>query len=613
MESVLVWVSLSAAWYLQFDFSLPNKATLAKACVLLVILRLLAMAQFNLLHGWWRYVGISDIFDISKSVIVGSAAFMLLIRYVVKVPGIPVLVYLIEGAFTFVLLAGIRICSRILAESFAENAGRSKRVAIIGGGFAAQMIIREINQDASGYSVAACFDDDKSKRGVRLNGVPVVGTVDELPKFCERKHVDELLIAVPSATGAQMRRFVDICEATGVRFKTIPALRELIDGTATLTQVREVAVEDLLGREPIAIDLESVRTYIEGRVVMVTGAAGSIGSELSRQILSYGPSCLLCVDQDETGIFELECELANRGPRKQVVCAVANVGNEPRIRSLCMKFGVKTIFHAAAYKHVPIMESNVQEAVTNNVIALVRLLGVAEATGCESFVLISSDKAVNPTNVMGITKRICELIVSSWPTERVRCVSVRFGNVLGSNGSVVPIFQRQISEGKPITITHPDIERYFMTIPEAVALVLQAFVIGKHRDVLVLDMGRPVRIVDLANTLIRLSGKSPDAVPIQFTGLRDGEKMFEELFYEYEDVQPTQCEKIKRTSTPVVQWNELLCKIQALQESLYVDGADPVRRALEQLLPDHGKECVVVDRSAAKVARTTTAAPRSMA
>jgi len=319
---------------------------------------------------------------------------------------------------------------------------------------------------------------------------------------------------------------------------------------------------------------------------MVTGAAGSIGSELSRQVLEYGPAKLICVDHNETGMFFLERELSRRWNGSRVVYAVANIGEAERMHKLCSTHGVEMIFHAAAYKHVPVMETNVQEAVNNNVFGLLRLLNVAEETGCKCFVMISSDKAVNPTSIMGCTKRIGELIISAWPTNGMRAVSVRFGNVLGSSGSVIPVFREQLTRDEPITITHPEIERFFMTVSEAVALVLQASAIGQHGDILVLDMGEPVRIVDLAQTLIRLSGKSPENTEIKFTGLRQGEKLFEELFYPHEDIQATCCSKIKRTSISMSQWPELRRHLEELNASLLVDGADPVRRKLKQIVPE---------------------------
>ncbi len=581
----LVLISFLAAWALRLEFHLPRPSLLLLTAPVLVVMRLASMARFNLLRGWWRYAGLNEAVDVAKSTLVGSLGFFVAIHYLLNLKQVPLSVYLGEAIITAGLLSSVRVFSRLLAEAAHVDVVGRKRVAIIGAGFAAQMIIRELKRPGGDFVAVACFDDDRSKVGIRLHGVPVMGTVDQLPQQSKRLGIDEILIAAPSATGIQMRQFVKTCEQAGLAFKTVPSLRDLITGQAQINQLREVDVEDLLGREPVNLDLEAVRKNISGRVVMVTGAAGSIGSELSRQVLDYGPSKLICVDQNETGIFYLERELSRRS-LGNVVCCVAHIGDAERMRKLCSVHGVKMIFHAAAYKHVPVMEENVQEAVNNNVFSLLSFLAVSEETGCETFLMISSDKAVNPTSVMGCTKRVGELILSAWPRKQMRCVSVRFGNVLGSSGSVIPVFREQLKRNQAITITHAEIQRFFMTIPEAVALVLQASVLGEHRDILVLDMGEPVKILDLAHTLIRLSGKSSDDVEIQFTGLRNGEKLVEELFYPTESIKNTSCEKIKRTMTKSIDWVDLNSDLGRLKSSLYVDGADPILRVLKKLVPE---------------------------
>ena len=458
---------------------------------------------------------------------------------------------------------------------------------MIGAGSAAEIILREIRRPGSGFAPVGCLDDNRSKLGIRINNVPVLGTVDQLSDLMSAAPVDEVLIAVPSATGHQMRRFVEICNQANVNFRTVPALKDIIAGEVIVSQLREVSLEDLLGREPVQIDLESVRKEIAGRTVMVTGAAGSIGSELCRQILNYSPARLICLDQSETGLYFLRLDLMEHKNGAQLAFRVGDVCDAERVRSLLFEFRPEIIFHAAAYKHVPMMESNVQEAVKNNVLGLIGLLDVAAEAGCKSFVLISSDKAVNPTNVMGATKRICELIISSKPLNGMRCVSVRFGNVLGSSGSVIPVLKGQLRDHRPLTITHPDIKRFFMITPEAVALVLQAFAFGKHGDILVLDMGESVRILDLARSLIRLSGKSEHDVEIQFTGLREGEKLDEELFYGHEKVIPTSCEKIKRTNGALRNWGELRRQLDELRASMSIDGAAPIRAKIKEIVPEY--------------------------
>jgi FlaA1/EpsC-like NDP-sugar epimerase len=503
------------------------------------------------------------------------------------VTAFPRAIYILEALLSIGLLAGVRLFSRLLTESVSEVAASRRKVMLIGAGSAAQMVIREIKRLKNTYEAVGCVDDDQSKWGVKLQGVPVIGSIDQLPTLLAANPVDEILIAVPSATGKQMQRFVQICEQTGTRFKTVPALRDLISGQGNIREFRDVHLEDLLGRDPVEIDLRSVRKQIEGRVVLVTGAAGSIGSELCRQILEYAPSTLLCLDQSETGIFYLEQELCKTKASAPTVFCVADVGDCERIGAIFSEYSPEVVFHAAAYKHVPVMERNVQEAMTNNVFALVSLLEIAEDNGCGSFVLISSDKAVNPTSIMGASKRIGELIIACRPSNGMRSVAVRFGNVLGSNGSVVPLFQEQIRRSEPICITHPEIKRYFMTGREAVSLVLQAFALGKRGDTLVLDMGEPVRILDLARTLIRLSGRSEREVGIRFTGLREGEKLKEELYYSNEEMHPTPFEKIKRIRGPLAGWPSLERHLNELKCSLSAEGADPVRRKIKEIVPEY--------------------------
>lgn len=572
---------------LRFDFSVPYRHTLLGSGLLLIVVRLIALRIFRLNHGWWHFTSISDALNILKAVAAGSLAFLLLNRYLFVAVAFPRTVYVIEGLLTACFLAGSRLISRVLVESVRRDASKSKRVIVVGAGFAAQMVIRELARPDSGYMPVGSVDDDPFKFGIRIQGVPVLGAVTQLPEIVAVNSADEILIAIPSASGKQMQLITAACQKAGRPFKTVPTLRNIIRGEAIVSQLREVSLEDLLGRDAVHIDLEAVRRGIAAKTVLVTGAAGSIGSELCRQILSYGPLQLVCLDQSETGLFFLRLELSDRVNGTKVAFCVADVNDTERVRSLLSQFSPAIIFHAAAYKHVPLMESNVQEAVKNNVLALLGLLDLADDAGCKSFVLISSDKAVNPTNVMGATKRICELILSSRPPNGMRCVSVRFGNVLGSSGSVIPVLKQQLRNHEPLTVTHPEIRRFFMITREAVALVLQASTIGNHGDILVLDMGEPVRIVDLARNLIRLSGRSEQDVEIRFTGLREGEKLEEELFYASEGLLPTSCDKIKRTSTAPKDWRELCKQIEELRLSMSIDGVIAVRRKIREIVPEY--------------------------
>ena len=577
----LILCSLLCAWLLRFEFKVPDQSLLWTAAPILIIVRLAVMPLFNLMHGWWRYTGISDAVDVLKAILSGSFAFLVIVRYGMGLKAFPLSIYVLEALITFTLLTGVRVTSRMLAETVRADS-KSKRLLLVGAGHAAQMIIRETQEVGTGYRVIGCVDDNPLKKGLRVLGIPVLGPVEALAKIVREQRIDEVLIAIPSATQTQMLRLVAICKEASAAFRTVPAMAELIAGRVTLQQVREVSLEDLLGRIPVDLDLESVREHIRNRVVMVTGAAGSIGSELCRQIRTYQPKLLLCLDQNETGIFHLEHQLAQGGDDRKVFC-VADFCNLQRMRKIFLTYGVEIVFHAAAYKHVPVMESNVEEAVGNNVFGLLSLLNVAQSANCSTFVMISSDKAVNPTNVMGCTKRVGELILAAWPGERLRCVSVRFGNVLGSNGSVIPLFQEQIRQNQPITITHPEITRFFMTISEAVSLVLQAFAIGRNGDILVLDMGEPVRVADLAKTLVRLSGKSRQE--FKFIGLRPGEKLFEELFYPDERVLPSACAKIACTESVKLAWPVLKRSLDELYVAMSLGQRASILAQLQQIVP----------------------------
>jgi FlaA1/EpsC-like NDP-sugar epimerase len=583
-EVVLVVLSVTIAWLLRFDFTLPNPQVLLAAMPTLVLLRILGMARFNLFHGYWRYTGISDALDILKAVALGSVGFLAVERWILGEKRFPLSVYCIELILTVCMLVGVRVLARALLQNArsSTDGDHRKTVVVIGAGSAAAMLVRELPRSA--YFPVALVDDDPAKAGVSLHGVPVAGTIKDLPHVVRVCRPDELMIAIPSATGEQMQRIIDICDQTRLRFRTIPSLGDLINGTVTVDQLRDVNLEDLLGRDPVCLDVDSVRRRITGRVVMVTGAAGSIGSELCHQLLNYKPLKLICLDQAETPLFNLQN--AQTGSACNIVYCVADITDSTRLRDVIQEHNVQVILHAAAYKHVPLMEENLQEALKNNVFGLLALMEVADQSGCEDFLLISSDKAVNPTSFMGCTKRIGELMVAARPS-RMRCLSVRFGNVLGSQGSVIPLFQEQIRLKRTITVTHPGITRYFMTIPEAVSLVLQAFSIGEKRDILVLDMGKPVRILDMAKTLIRLSGLRQDEVKISFTGLRPGEKLFEDLYYAFERRSNTGAQKVFRTRGQTASWSELLQLLAELRAESATGIPDRIRAQVKEIVPEY--------------------------
>jgi FlaA1/EpsC-like NDP-sugar epimerase len=594
LQLLLIVLSATLAWLLRFNFAFQDVRVLVLALPVLLLARTAAMARFNLFHGYWRYTGMNDVIDVSKAVCVGSLIFLVAERWIIGATSFPLSVYFIEAVLTACALGGARMLQRAYRQKVQERSNQidSKPVVVIGAGWGAAMLLLELPR--RGYTACALVDDDPAKARIKLHGVAVAGRLDDLSEIVHRYNPTELMIAIPSATREQMQRITECCQRTGLLFRTIPGLADLLDGKVTVDQLRSVNLEDLLGREPVKFDLEAVRRKIRSRVVMVTGAAGSIGSELCSQLLRYSPSKLVCVDQSETPLFNLQ--QANRRSEVETAYCVADIADRSRMSDLMREHDVKVIFHAAAYKHVPLMEKNLLEAVKNNVFGLLSLIEVADQSGCEDFLLISSDKAVCPTSFMGCTKRIGELIIAARPSAQMRCLSVRFGNVLGSQGSVVPLFQEQLKTSRQITITHPDITRYFMTIPEAVSLVLQAFAIGEQGDILVLDMGDPIRIVDLAETLIRLSGIARDQVKIIYIGLRPGEKLFEELFYDFEGLASTSAKKVLRTQSRVMSWQNLQTLLNALRSECATCLPARIRSKAKEIVPQYHWSSSVDDR-----------------
>jgi FlaA1/EpsC-like NDP-sugar epimerase len=589
-QAGLIFLGLLTAWLLRFNFSLPDLRLLLSIAPILVAIRLAAIAWYGLMHGWWRYTGIDDAVAVLKSTFIGSIVFVFFIRLMFGVSAFPRTVYILEPLVSILLLAGVRVLSRVAAESWQKEASPSKNVIVIGAGAAALSTLREIALPGSGYQAIGCVDDDPSKVGIKILGVPVLGAVDELPALVEKHGIKEILIAVPSAVPQQMQRFAETCGKAEISFKTVPSLRGILNGCLDLAPFQEAYVDNLLGRDPVSIDLESVRKQIEGRTVLVTGAAGTIGSGLCRQVLQFDPATLVCLDRNETGVFYLQMELLAQEKVAQLVFCVTDFGDGGRMKSILDEHKPAVIFHAAAYKHVPMMETNVYDAIKNNVFALLEFLEIAEENGCSSFVLISSDKAVNPVNVMGATKRIGELMISCRPACSTQCVSVRFGNVLGSNGSVVPVLKKQLRDHQQLTITHPEVTRFFMTTHEAASLVLQALAIGNHGDTLLLEMGSPVRILDIAKTLIRLSGKSELEAGIRFTGLRDGEKLFEELSYPTEEIHPTSSPKIGRIRGTPHGWLDLNRQLHQLRQFMSARSDSAIRDKLRDIVPEYSPQ-----------------------
>ncbi|MGH3133091.1 MAG: polysaccharide biosynthesis protein, partial [Gaiellaceae bacterium] len=469
-------------------------------------------------------------------------------------------IWIVDVLLLLAFVTGSRLLARTLIErpSAGTIVARGKEVMVVGAGDAAQLILREmLKNPALGYTPIGLVDDDPRKKNLRLHGIRVLGTTGELPHLIRDRRPDELLIAIPSASGEVRERIVEIARAEDVPVKTLPGLPELIVADFNLAgQIRPVEVEDLLGREPVEVDIDSIAGYLTGEVVLVTGAGGSIGSELCRQIARIGPTRLVLVDNAEPGLFEIERELADERGFHATAAVLADAGNAAKMRQIFEKYRPAVVFHAAAFKHVALVEANPVEAVRNNTLVTRTVADVAVEFGAKRFVLVSTDKAVNPKGLMGQSKAMCEWIVEAWGHREdtaTRFCGVRFGNVLGSSGSLIPIFRKQIARGGPLTVTHPEMSRYFMTIPEAVQLVIQAGAIGGRGQVYVLDMGEPVKIVDLAETMIRLSGKEPGSdIEIEFVGARPGEKLHEELWSDDETVTPSAHEAILLVTRPPI-------------------------------------------------------------
>jgi FlaA1/EpsC-like NDP-sugar epimerase len=462
-----------------------------------------------------------------------------------------------------------------------------KLVLVVGAGSAGIRLLQEIeSRQRLGLGVVGFVDDDPAKRGLRVCGTPVVGTVDDLPALVAKHDVGEVLIAIPSATGARLRRIVERCTQARVRHRVLPTLAELVEGRVMYSQMREVKVQDLLAREPVRLDLVRVRSHLAGRTVLVTGAAGSIGSELCRQIASHGPGTLVLYDRHENGVYALEMELRAEHTGFPLVPVLGDVLLADQLRSVFSTYRPDLVFHAAAYKHVPLAEQNVLEVVRNNVLGTRNLLEAAVAHGAQEFVLVSTDKAVEPASLMGATKRAAELIVLGTEDAACRALAVRFGNVLDSSGSVVPLFRQQIARGGPVTLTHPDVTRYFMTIPEATQLILQAAALGRGGEIFILDMGEPVRILDLARQMIHLSGLKPgEDIDIVFTGLRPGEKLHEALMSERERLSATQHDRlsvVRAERSPM--WPAIW--LPRLEQCVRGGDADGALHLLRTIVPD---------------------------
>jgi len=576
---------IAVAWLLAFQVRFDSyekippfyeKLASWRTVLLVVAIKLVVFTAFGFYNRWWRYVSTRDMWGALRGVTVASLAASLIVYFFppADTARLPRGVAVIDWLLLLALVAGSRLLARTIFErpGAASLVARGKEVIVVGAGDAGQLVIREmLKSRALGYTPIGVVDDDPRKKNLRLHGVRVLGTSEELPRILSDHRPDELLIAIPSASGDARQKVVESARDAQVPVKTLPGLYELISGDSNLAaQIRPVQVEDILGREPVEVDFEEVAGYLRDQTVLITGAGGSIGSELCRQAARAGAARLILVDQAESPLFEIERELVDDRNFPASVPVIADIGNRAKLRSVFERYRPSVVFHAAAYKHVPMLEANPLEAVRNNVLGTKVVTEVAIEFEAARFVLISTDKALIAQAVYGQSKALCEWIVEAYGAREdisTRFVAVRFGNVLDSAGSVIQIFKRQIAKGGPVTVTNPEMTRYFMTTPEAVSLVIQAGSIGGRGEIFVLDMGEPVNILDLAQSMIRLSGKEPDRdIPIEFIGVRAGEKLHEELWGEDEVVGETAHPKIHRASRPPVDGVWLQEELRALED-----------------------------------------------
>lgn len=626
-------LSYIAAYLLRFEGRVPPEMlrTLAWTLPYVVALQYGLMLAFGVHRLAWRYIGLPDVRRIGKVIGVGTGV---LLGVRVLIPGlllrgapwsvraiIPIGITLSFAALAFLAVVGVRVLRRMLSErqevdERPRSKGESVRTMIIGAGRAGVLVAKEIAARPDiGILPVGFLDDDAVKIGTVVHGIPVLGKTSDLGRLCAKHGAQQALIAMASAPGKEIRRITQLCERLRLPVKILPGLFEIVGGRVNLSRIRQVAIEDLLGREPVKLDEQAILSVVRGRVVLVTGAGGSIGSELCRQICRFEPAELVLVERGENNLFHIERELRERFPGVRMHPCIADVRESARLKGIFARHRPHVVFHAAAHKHVPMMEANPGEAIKNNVFGTKVLAEVADQFGASEFVMISTDKAVNPTSVMGATKRAAEIFVQALSQRsKTRFVAVRFGNVLGSEGSVVPIFQGQIARGGPITVTHPEMRRYFMTIPEACQLVLEAAAMGEGGEIFVLDMGEPVKIVDLARDLIALSGlREGEDIEIRFSGIRPGEKLSEELSLAEEGAARTRHPKVFIGHITPHPWEQVIEEVDALIAIADDGEAGPLREALRRLVPEYRPGVASAPKRADSATSSVDAVPSSEA
>ncbi|MCX5848724.1 MAG: nucleoside-diphosphate sugar epimerase/dehydratase [Deltaproteobacteria bacterium] len=556
-SDVLIFaLSIVISYLFRFEFSLsPFYIQQIKTVLLWIIpLKVVVYMFSGVYRVMWRYTSIRDFWLLARASLLSTLLILAVILYVSGFKGYSRAIFLIDGVLTFLLVGGKLMVIRSYYAGFANQKIREelfqkvayKNILIIGAGAAGEKILREIFENNQlHYRVIGFIDDDPQKKGRSIHGVPILGNLGEITSILEKEDIKEILIAIPSANGDQIRNIVETCKDCDVSYKILPGMGELIDGRVSIKILRDISYEDLLGRPPVQLDTTGISGYLHNKTVLITGCGGSIGSELCRQVIKYQPNYLILLDASEVNLFNIQMELQNERNFHKCEAILGHIQNEVLMEDIFKKYKPQVVFHAAAYKHVPMLEKNPWEAVFNNIIGSRIAMEMSIKYQAERFVLVSTDKAVRPSNVMGTSKRVTELIMQCQKGNGTRFMAVRFGNVVGSSGSVIPLFRRQIEQGGPVTVTHPEVNRFFMTIPEASQMILQAGAMGEGGEIFILRMGTPVKIADMARDLIRLSGREPDVdIKIIYTGLREGEKLYEELITVGEDILPTGHEKV---------------------------------------------------------------------
>jgi FlaA1/EpsC-like NDP-sugar epimerase len=610
-DVLLLCASWAFAYLVRFDFDVPDKfeELMLQLLPSVILVKITCFYFFDVYKGMWRFTSVTDLVGIIKAATLSTLVIGIGIGLVFRFKHVPRSVVFIDWGLTILAIAGARLVIRlffqkyvptspILSLSLIRNGVDAiakpdiKRLLVVGAGSCGEKIVREIHDNYQlRYKVVGFLDDTPSKIGRKIHGIPVRGIIGDLKYIAEKTDADEVLIAIPSATSNEMRRIIAICKGSGLRFKTVPSYGELIGGKISFKTVREVAYRDLLGRAPIRLDERMIGDFLRGKRILVTGAGGSIGSELCRQICRFEPADLVLFERVENSLYEIELELKSDFKHLKIEPLLGDIQDREHLRRVFGKHRPEAVFHAAAYKHVPMLELQPWKAIENNIVGTRNLVEIAAEFECGRFVLVSTDKAVKPANVMGATKRVAEMITLNFNgcnLSRTRFMAVRFGNVVGSAGSVVPLFKRQIEAGGPVTVTHPNVTRFFMTIREASQLILQSAAMGEGGEIFILDMGTPVKIADMARDLIRLSGLEPDVdVRIEFTGLRPGEKMTEELITEGEDILRTRHEKILVQKATTCDLSLLNGKLDVMASAARDHDTENIKTLLKEIVNDY--------------------------